>query len=124
MLEDISIVFLILALLAEIIGTVGGFGSSVFFVPLAAFYFDFQTVLGLTAVFHLSSNISKIGLFRKGIDIGIKDEVMDIYDTSDNFKNSKDVYKKIIQIPLYYTIKEKDIKKISKELNKLYELYL
>ncbi|VXB87877.1 putative membrane transporter protein [Flavobacterium sp. 9AF] len=68
MLDRISIVFLFFAVLAEIVGTIGGFGSSVFFVPLASFFFDFQTVLGLTAIFHLSSNISKIALFRKGLD--------------------------------------------------------
>lgn len=39
-----------------------------FFVPIASFFFDFQSVLGLTAIFHLSSNISKIALFRKGLD--------------------------------------------------------
>lgn len=63
-----SLLFLVLALLAEVIGTIGGFGSSVFFVPLANFFFDFQTVLGMTALFHLSSNLSKIALFKKGID--------------------------------------------------------
>ena len=61
-------IFLILALFAEIMGTVGGFGSSVFFVPLGNFYFDFYSVLGITALFHLSSNISKVFLFKKGID--------------------------------------------------------
>lgn len=60
--------FLLLALFAEIIGTVGGFGSSVFFVPLGNFYFDFYSVLGMTAIFHLSSNLSKIFLFKKGLD--------------------------------------------------------
>jgi len=65
---SVNILFLILALLAEILGTVGGFGSSVFFVPIANFYFDFQSVLGLTALFHLSSNLSKIVLFKKGLD--------------------------------------------------------
>ena len=60
--------FLLLALLAEILGTIGGFGSSVFFVPLGNFYFDFYSVLGLTAVFHVSSNLSKIVLFKKGLD--------------------------------------------------------
>ncbi|NAY92769.1 TSUP family transporter [Muricauda sp. JGD-17] len=60
--------FLLLALLAEIIGTVGGFGSSVFFVPLGNFYFDFYSVLGMTAIFHLSSNLSKIFFFKKGLD--------------------------------------------------------
>lgn len=68
MFQKISLLFLFFAVLAEIIGTIGGFGSSVFFVPLASFFFDFQTVLGLTAIFHLSSNISKIALFRKGLD--------------------------------------------------------
>lgn len=67
-MQNINIVFLFLALIAEIIGTIGGFGSSVFFVPLGNFYFDFQSVLGLTAIFHLSSNLSKIVLFKKGLD--------------------------------------------------------
>ncbi|MGB1103326.1 MAG: sulfite exporter TauE/SafE family protein [Crocinitomicaceae bacterium] len=64
----ISYIFLLLALVAEIIGTIGGFGSSVFFVPIGNFYFDFHSVLGLTALFHLSSNLSKIFLFRKGLN--------------------------------------------------------
>ena len=67
-MKDISYVFLLLALVAEIIGTIGGFGSSVFFVPIGNFYFDFYSVLGLTAIFHLSSNLSKIFLFKKGLD--------------------------------------------------------
>ena len=61
-------VFVLLALLAEILGTVGGFGSSVYFVPLANFYLDFQSVLGITALFHVSSNITKIAFFKKGLD--------------------------------------------------------
>jgi uncharacterized membrane protein YfcA len=67
-MRDINYVFLILAMVAEIIGTIGGFGSSVFFVPLGNFYFDFYSVLGLTAIFHLSSNLSKIFLFKKGLN--------------------------------------------------------
>lgn len=62
------LVFYILAFIAEIIGTIGGFGSSLFFVPLANFYFDFHTVLGITAMFHLFSNASKISLFKEGLD--------------------------------------------------------
>ncbi|MBT8261261.1 MAG: sulfite exporter TauE/SafE family protein [Bacteroidia bacterium] len=60
--------FIILSLLAEIFGTVGGFGSSVFFVPVANYFLDFQAVLGITALFHVSSNITKIAFFKKGID--------------------------------------------------------
>lgn len=70
-MNQIQPLFLVLALLAEILGTVGGFGSSVFFVPIASFYFDFQSVLGLTALFHLSSNLSKLLLFKNGIDVKI-----------------------------------------------------
>ena len=62
------ILFISLALIAEIIGTISGFGSSVFFVPIAAYFFDFHSVLGITAVFHIFSNISKIVLFRKGVN--------------------------------------------------------
>jgi uncharacterized membrane protein YfcA len=60
--------FLSLAFLSEIIGTISGFGSSILFVPIASLFFDFKTVLGITAVFHVFSNLSKIVLFRKGIN--------------------------------------------------------
>jgi uncharacterized membrane protein YfcA len=56
--------FILLALLAEIAGTVGGFGSSLFFVPIASYFLDFHSVLGITALFHVSSNLSKIAFFR------------------------------------------------------------
>jgi len=66
---EFLIYFILLALLAEIIGTIGGFGSSLLFVPIASYFFDFHSVLGITALFHLSSNISKIYFFRKGYNI-------------------------------------------------------
>ncbi|MBS1683566.1 MAG: sulfite exporter TauE/SafE family protein [Bacteroidetes bacterium] len=62
------ILFTLLALIAEVIGTIGGFGSSMFFVPLASFFFDMKSVLGITAIFHVFSNISKLVLFRATID--------------------------------------------------------
>lgn len=65
------ILFYVLALFAEIIGTVSGFGSSILFVPLASMFFDFKIVLGITALFHVFSNLSKIFLFKKGIDKNI-----------------------------------------------------
>ena len=66
--------FFLLAFVAEILGTVSGFGSSILFVPIAAMFFDFKTVLGVTAIFHVFSNLSKIALFRKGIkkDVAFK----------------------------------------------------
>jgi uncharacterized protein len=60
--------FILLSLFAEILGTVGGFGSSIFFVPLAGLFLDFHSVLGITALFHVSSNISKIALFKNGFN--------------------------------------------------------
>lgn len=60
--------FFILALLAEILGTIGGFGSSLFFVSLSQFFFNFQTVLALTGLLHVFSNVAKVILFRKTID--------------------------------------------------------
>jgi uncharacterized membrane protein YfcA len=61
-------IFFLLALIAEIIGTISGFGSSILFVPLASLVLDFKIVLGITAVFHVFSNLSKIYLFQDGID--------------------------------------------------------
>jgi uncharacterized membrane protein YfcA len=61
--------FILLALLAEIAGTVGGFSSSLFFVPIASYFLDFHSVLGITALFHVSSNLSKIAFFRKGVNV-------------------------------------------------------
>lgn len=60
--------FILLAFIAEILGTIGGFGSSLFFVPIASYFLDFYSVLGITAMFHVFSNISKVALFRKGFD--------------------------------------------------------
>jgi uncharacterized protein len=57
----------LLAVIAEIIGTIGGLGSSVLFVPLAQIFLPFQVVLGLTGILHIFSNITKVYLFRSSI---------------------------------------------------------
>jgi uncharacterized protein len=61
-------IFILLSFVAEVLGTISGFGSSILFVPIASMFFDFKTVLGITAIFHVFSNLSKIALFRKGIN--------------------------------------------------------
>lgn len=58
----------IIALLSEFIGTLSGFGSSTFFVPMALFIESFQFVLVLTAILHCFGNFSRIFLFRKHFD--------------------------------------------------------
>lgn len=60
--------FLILLFIAEVLGTLGGFGSSMFLVPLIGYFFGFQQALLLTAGIHVISNFWKIVLFRKGIN--------------------------------------------------------
>src|SRR3989338_3473031 len=63
-----EILFFLTALFAEVIGTIAGFGSSTILLPLALFYFDFTTALALVAFFHLFGNLSRVGLFKGGLD--------------------------------------------------------
>ncbi|OGC45927.1 sulfonate transporter [candidate division WWE3 bacterium RIFCSPHIGHO2_12_FULL_38_15] len=60
--------FFLSALLAEIIGTIAGFGSSTVFLPLALLFLDFKTALVLVAIFHIFGNISRVGFFKHGLD--------------------------------------------------------
>jgi uncharacterized membrane protein YfcA len=39
-----------------------------FFVPIASYFLDFHSVLGITALFHVMSNLTKIYFFRHGFD--------------------------------------------------------
>ena len=64
----ISVLFLISAFAAGIIGTIVGFGSSTIFLPLALFFVDFKTALILVAFFHFFGNLSRISFFRQGLD--------------------------------------------------------
>src|ERR1043166_6849027 len=59
--------FFLIAFLSEVVGTVAGFGSSVFFVPLAGFFFDFHQVLALTSILHVFSNTAKLVFFGKHV---------------------------------------------------------
>lgn len=64
----VTILFFLLAYVSETIGTLSGFGSSVFFVPLAGMLFDFQTTLALTGILHIFSTSAQVILFRKSIN--------------------------------------------------------
>src|SRR2546423_2700896 len=63
----LTALFFLVALLSEIIGTVACFGSSVFFVPLAGFFFDFHQVLALTSILHVFSNAAKLVFFGRHV---------------------------------------------------------
>ncbi len=60
--------FFLCALICEILGTLGGFGSSVIFVPVANFFYSASLVLSLTSILHVFSNTAKVWLFWKTID--------------------------------------------------------
>jgi len=64
---DLTLLFGLL-LVAEVLGTIGGFGSSMLVMPIAVFFLPFDQALGLTALFHVFSNAAKIMLFRQGLD--------------------------------------------------------
>ena len=68
-MQEVEIIlFFISALIAEIIGTMAGFGSSTIFLPLALLFVDFKTAIVLVAIFHLFGNLSRIIFFRQGFD--------------------------------------------------------
>ena len=58
-------VLFILAFLSEVLGTLSGFGSSTFFVPIATWVESMQMVLVLTGLLHCFGNSGKIFLFRQ-----------------------------------------------------------
>lgn len=63
-----ELLFFISAFIAEVIGTIAGFGSSTIFLPLALFFVDFKTALILVAFFHIFGNLSRVTFFRHGLD--------------------------------------------------------
>src|SRR3989338_11627968 len=63
-----ELLFFIFAFIAEIIGTIAGFGSSTIFLPLALFFVDFKTALILVAFLHIFGNLGRIAFFRHGIN--------------------------------------------------------
>jgi uncharacterized membrane protein YfcA len=64
----VELIFFVLAILSEILGTIAGFGSSTVFLPLALLFFDFQTALILVAIFHIFGNLARLNFFKSGLD--------------------------------------------------------
>ncbi len=63
--------FFLLALACEILGTVAGFGSSVFFIPAAQFFYNVKLVLAITSLFHIFSNTTKVLMFYKHLNLNL-----------------------------------------------------
>ena len=55
-------------MIAEIIGTMAGFGSSTIFLSIVLLFVDFKTAIVLVAIFHLFGNLSRTIFFRQGLD--------------------------------------------------------
>ena len=53
--------------LAEVVGTIAGFGSATILLPVALLFVDFKTALVLTAFVHLFGNAGRWAFFRKKI---------------------------------------------------------
>lgn len=63
-----SLLFLLAAFGAEVIGTMAGFGAATVLTPVAAAFMDIKTAIALVAVFHLFGNTSRLVVFRGNVD--------------------------------------------------------
>lgn len=62
-------IFLLCSFGAGILATLAGFGSSTLLIPIALFFMNVKTAIFLVACFHLFSNLFKVKLFLKAIDL-------------------------------------------------------
>ncbi|MEK6627867.1 MAG: sulfite exporter TauE/SafE family protein, partial [Bdellovibrionota bacterium] len=63
-----DILIALTAFVSEFLGTISGFGSSTFFVPIGLLFEKYNFILALTALLHIFGNISKLFLFRNYFD--------------------------------------------------------
>ena len=66
-----NILLCIGALLAEIAGTISGFGSSSIFLPIAHQFFSYETALILVAIYHIFGNTARFSLFYRHWNVRI-----------------------------------------------------
>ena len=59
--------FLICAFVAEVIGTMAGFGAATVLTPIAIFFVDIKTAVAIVAAFHLCGNASRLYFFGRHI---------------------------------------------------------
>lgn len=56
------------AFVAEVIGTMAGFGAATLLTPVACLFMDIKTAIALVAIFHLFGNGSRLFFFGRRID--------------------------------------------------------
>lgn len=59
--------FLACAFIAEIIGTMAGFGAATVLTPIAVWFMDIKTAVAIVAAFHLCGNASRLYFFGRQI---------------------------------------------------------
>lgn len=67
MMVLMDIWFFIAAFLAEVVGTVAGFGSALILLPVALLFMDFKTALVLVAFVHMFGSVARITFLHKRI---------------------------------------------------------
>lgn len=65
------ILFLVWAFVAEVIGTMAGFGAATVLTPIASFFLDIKTAVAVVACFHLFGNASRLLFFGRHIQWSI-----------------------------------------------------
>lgn len=63
-----SLLFLVCAFIAEVIGTMAGFGAATILTPIAMLFMDIKSAIAIVACFHLFGNTSRVFLFRQFIN--------------------------------------------------------
>lgn len=62
------LLFLACAFIAEVIGTMAGFGAATILTPIAVLFMDIKSAIAIVACFHLFGNSSRVFLFRQSIN--------------------------------------------------------
>ena len=63
-----EILFWITAFLSAVLGTLAAFGISSMLLPVALNTFTYETAIVLVSLFHISTNLGRIGFFKSGVD--------------------------------------------------------
>ncbi len=59
-----TIFFLGVVLVADLVGTIAGFGTATTLTPAASFFIDVKSAIAIVAIIHIVSNTFKVALFR------------------------------------------------------------
>ncbi|OVE77788.1 hypothetical protein BVX98_01830 [bacterium F11] len=59
-----DLIFLLSSFVAQLVGTLAGFGSATVLTPVATFIMNIKAAIAIVALFHLFGNLSKVWVFR------------------------------------------------------------